>query len=173
MASRTYRAHVGDTAYDLTFDGDRLLLGGEPIDATFEALGGGRYVLIVEGRSAPVVVEAGARAGTLRVTLGGQARTVRVQDEQDLLLERFGLEEDVAAGEREVRAPMPGLVLKVLVEEGEAVAADQGLVVLEAMKMENELRASAAGTVATIHATPGEPVDKDALLIELDVEEGA
>jgi pyruvate carboxylase subunit B len=173
MASRTYRAHVGDTTYDLAFDGDALLVNGEPTEAAFEALGGGRYVLIVEGRTAPVVVEAGARAGQFRVTLDGQARTVRVQDEQDLLLERFGLQEDAAAGEREVRAPMPGLVLDVLVEEGTAVAADQGLVVLEAMKMENELCAPAPGTVAAIHAAPGDAVDKDTLLVEIDLDERA
>ncbi len=168
MATR-YRAHVGDTAFDLTFDDDGALrLDGTPVDVTFDALGGGRYVLLADGQSVPVVVEPGPR-GALRVTLDGQATAVRVQDEHDLLLERFGLKEDAAAGECEVRAPMPGLVLDVRVAVGDTVAADEGLVVLEAMKMENELCAPAAGVVHALHAHPGDAVDKDTLLVELDL----
>ena len=64
-------------------------------------------------------------------------------------------------------APMPGLVVRVHVAVGDTVAAGQPLVVIEAMKMENELRALAAGTVRAIHATPGQPVEKGAVLVEL------
>jgi pyruvate carboxylase subunit B len=62
-------------------------------------------------------------------------------------------------------------VLDVLVEVGDAVEVDQGLLVLEAMKMENELKAPAAGTVTAIHATAGDAVDKNALLIEVEADE--
>ena len=62
---------------------------------------------------------------------------------------------------------MPGLVVRVNVAEGDTVAAGQGLVVMEAMKMENELRAAAAGTVSRVLATPGAAVEKGAVLVEL------
>jgi pyruvate carboxylase subunit B len=62
---------------------------------------------------------------------------------------------------------MPGLIVRVLVEEGAEVVAGQPLVVMEAMKMENELRSPASGRVGTIRAKPGTAVDKGAVLIEL------
>jgi biotin carboxyl carrier protein len=62
---------------------------------------------------------------------------------------------------------MPGLVLRVETEPGATVRAGQGLVVLEAMKMENELSSPVAGTVTAIHAVPGQPVEKGTVLIEV------
>ena len=64
---------------------------------------------------------------------------------------------------------MPGLVLRVLVEPGDEVEQGQGVAVLEAMKMENELTAPAAGTVAAVHVAAGDAVAKNELLIEVDV----
>ncbi len=67
-----------------------------------------------------------------------------------------------------VRAPMPGRVVRVPVVPGQVVAARQAVVVVEAMKMENELRAPRAGTVRALHVQPGDPVDAGQLLVELD-----
>jgi pyruvate carboxylase subunit B len=72
-----------------------------------------------------------------------------------------------AAGPAPVVAPMPGLVVRVLVAPGEAVSAGQGLVVMEAMKMENELRATTDGVVTGVVVTPGTAVDKGAVLVTL------
>jgi biotin carboxyl carrier protein len=67
-----------------------------------------------------------------------------------------------------LRAPMPGLVVRVLVEPGQAVSGGGGVVVLEAMKMENELKATADGTVKAVRVRPGEPVEKGQVLVELE-----
>lgn len=166
MDGQTYRALVGDHDFDITIEDGQLIVDGEVKEYTFQVLRDGYVSLIVDGRSVPVSVEP-AGADALRVTIDGQRTEVQVKDERDLLIEEFGLGEDLAAG-GEVRAPMPGLVLDVLVEEGEDVEAEQGLLVLEAMKMENELKAPAAGVVRTIHTTSGDAVDKDALLIEIE-----
>jgi biotin carboxyl carrier protein len=72
------------------------------------------------------------------------------------------------AGEGTVVSPMPGRVLKVLVAEGERVALGAALVVVEAMKMENELSAARAGTVRKIHVAPGQTVESGALLVEIE-----
>jgi biotin carboxyl carrier protein len=66
-----------------------------------------------------------------------------------------------------IKAPMPGLVLVVEVEEGQHVEEGQGVVVLEAMKMENEIKAVAGGVVTAIHVGPGQPVEKGAPLITI------
>ncbi|RPJ64661.1 MAG: acetyl-CoA carboxylase biotin carboxyl carrier protein subunit [Acidobacteria bacterium] len=73
-----------------------------------------------------------------------------------------------AAGPQRITAPMPGKVLKVLVAAGESVEERQGLVVVEAMKMENELRAPRAGRVREVHVQEGAPVESGRLLVVLD-----
>jgi pyruvate carboxylase subunit B len=162
-----YRALVGDHAFDIDFREGDLLLDGKPVDYSFEAVSEGYYTLLVDGHTYPVVIEPLSQ-DRVRVTLRGRQIEVQIKNQRALLLERFGLEDAGAAAQREVRAPMPGLVLRVLVEPGQEVQAGDGLVVLEAMKMENELRAQAPGTIAAIHAAPGDAVSKNALLLEID-----
>ncbi len=163
---RTYRAIVGDQSVDVTLTDGELTVDGEAKPYTAERIREGYLSLIVDGITIPVSV-APTDEDTLRVTIDGRRTEVRVKDERDLLLEEFGLEDERAGGGAVV-APMPGLVLDVLVEEGDNVEAEQGLLVLEAMKMENELKAPAAGTVTAIHATAGDAVDKNAVLIEVE-----
>jgi pyruvate carboxylase subunit B len=167
---------LGDHAFDLEqADGPRL--DGLPLSARFERLAGqgdaATYLLVLDGRPHVVTLErapAGEHAAgeRVRVTLRNHVLEATVKDETALLLERFGLAENAGTAQREVRAPMPGLVLRVSVEPGQVVEAGQGLVVLEAMKMENELRAPADGTVAAVHVAPGTAVGKNTLLVELE-----
>ncbi|HMA03786.1 MAG: acetyl-CoA carboxylase biotin carboxyl carrier protein subunit [Gemmatimonas sp.] len=72
------------------------------------------------------------------------------------------------AGPAPLRAPMPGLIVQLRVQVGDTVAAGAGLVVMEAMKMENELRSAAAGKVRAVHVSVGAAVEKGALLVELE-----
>ena len=167
MKKNMYRAFVGEETYDVEVEGGRLSLDGEAIEYAFEPLDGAGYLLVMNGRSYPVVVERRAD-GSLLVTLEGQEVEVRVKDEKALLLDRFGLQEAEASSELEVRAPMPGLVLQVHVEPGQAVEAGAPLLVLEAMKMENELRAPADGLVEAVSVQAGDAVDKSELLITFD-----
>jgi biotin carboxyl carrier protein len=74
-----------------------------------------------------------------------------------------------SAKERDVRSPMPGRVLKLLVKEGDEVIAGQAVVILEAMKMENEVRAKKGGTVARVHQTVGATVESNAVLVSFVV----
>lgn len=167
MKNQTFRALIDDRAFDIAFHDGELTLDDVPVACTFEPVGDGYYSLLIDGRSVPVVIES-VDDDILEVTIDGRTTVVRVQDEKDLLLDKYGLAEAAGVAEREIRAPMPGLVLDVMVAEGDAVEADQGLVVLEAMKMENELRAPADGVVQTVHVAPQDAVDKDALLIEME-----
>jgi biotin carboxyl carrier protein len=161
-----FRAQVGDHTFELTVAGDQLSVEGTDQQVSLVRSGGSSWSLILNGRSYRIVLEEQDDA-SLVVSVDGKAYPVHLKDERALLLERFGLAEG-ASVHREVNAPMPGLVLRVLVEEGQEVAAGDGLIVLEAMKMENELRAPADGRVATIHVTAGMAVVKNALLIEFD-----
>ena len=94
--------------------------------------------------------------------------------EAEALDERTRAIRDVSAasagpvGPAPVRAPMPGLIVRVNVKVGDTVQAGQGIVVMEAMKMENELRATAAGLVRSVEVSPGTAVEKGALLVSLE-----
>ena len=164
-SAQTFRAHVGERTFDLTLDGDQLLLDGNPVDYSFTPVAEGYYALTLEGQSTSVLVEP-SDGGRFRVTLEGRRTDVRVQDAKALLLERFGLDDAGSGADREVRAPMPGLVLRVNVEPGQAVQQGDSLLVLEAMKMENELRAPIDATVAAVHVGSGDAVGKNAVLVE-------
>lgn len=169
MNDRKYRAHVNDRAFDISFEAGQLLIDDTPVDHSFERVGSHSFSLLIDGESVPAVVQP-TETGALEVTINGRSTTVQVQDERALLLEQFGLKEPGVAAEREIRAPMPGLVLDIMVEEGQSVEAGDSLLVLEAMKMENELRAPTPGVVQAIHVSADESVDKEALLAEIEVE---
>ena len=156
-----------DQSFALDRNRDGLTLDGAPLDARLERLDDTTVLLVLDGASYVLTVEVND-GGAMRVTVQNHPIDLEIKDETALLLERFGFDDGSAAAEREIRAPMPGLVLRVLVEPGQAVEEGDGLVVLEAMKMENELRATAAGVVAAVHAQDGAAVGKNDLLVELE-----
>ena len=169
MTNETYRALIGDLVADLRLEDDQLVLNDAPRSYDFQRIHEGYYSLLIDGQSIPVAIQP-VTEDRFRVTVRGHTAEVTVQDENDLLLERYGLEHAAGPAEREIRAPMPGLVLNVMIEIGQTVNEGDGLLVLEAMKMENELRAPAGGVIDAIHVAANDPVDKDALLIEIDTE---
>jgi pyruvate carboxylase subunit B len=160
---------TGDLALSVDRADGALTADGEPLDARLTSLRRSPHaetVLLVDG-GRPHVVTVERNGPTTRVWVDGAPVEVDLRTDADLLLERFGLDTGDAAADREIHAPMPGLVLRVLVAPGDAVEAGQGVVVLEAMKMENELTAPAAGTVAAVHVAAGDAVAKNDLLVEL------
>lgn len=106
----------------------------------------------------------GAVAVNLLVGAGGREVDVRVVSERDAWLGEAG---DGHHGEDEVTVSMPGRVVKLMAQEGDVVEAGQALLIIEAMKMENEVHAGRAGVVAKIHVTAGDSVESDAVLMEI------
>lgn len=104
----------------------------------------------------------------LLLEVDGQRRLVTLRDEVDQLVDRLGLSVVPKSIGKDIIAPMPGLVLDVLIEAGSTVEADTPLIVLEAMKMENVLKATGAGTIVNITVGKGDAVEKNQLLIEID-----
>ncbi len=86
----------------------------------------------------------------------------------DELLKSMGLENAMVAKISEVKAPMPGLVLDVLVTVGQTVEMGEKILTLEAMKMENAIKSPTAGTIASIHVSKGQAVDKNFVLIRFE-----
>ena len=161
-----YTAKIEERTYSLEITPDGVKLDGEEVVASMRPVGPAGYSLIVDGRSVRAVVEPNAD-GTLRVTIDGNAHEVEVRDEHAMLMERFGGRSAGAGGIRHVRAPMPGMVRAVNVAEGDTVEEGHGLLVLEAMKMENELRAEVSGVVRAVHVGPGSAVEKNQMLVDI------
>jgi len=167
MKDQKFRAEVGSRVFDIAFRDGRVLVDDEVVSCSFESDVSAHFSLIVEGRSTPVTIEEGSR-GDIIVTIAGRRKRVHVKGEKEMLLERYGIADTDAEADHEIRAPMPGLVLSVLVEPGAVVSTGDGLLVLEAMKMENELRATGDGVVSRVYVAPGDAVGKDAILIEFE-----
>ena len=114
------------------------------------------------------IVEQPLSSGSLTVHVNGRALTAVVGASRGSWARRGQDAGTAGAGPRAVTAPMPGKVVKMLVKAGDVVTARQGLVVVEAMKMENELRASKAGTVAEVKVTEGASVEAGTVLVVIE-----
>ena len=151
-----------------------VTLGGRRWSAQMHPSGRGWSLLLAADPSAggPVV----ARSFDVRLGWPGSDRADVVVDgvpiavvvSQVLAARRASGAADHRAGDGAVRAPMAGRVVRVLVSQGQAVTGRQGVIVVEAMKMENELRAPRPGVVKAVHVTAGAPVDAGQMLVELD-----
>ncbi|MGB3802252.1 MAG: biotin/lipoyl-containing protein [Lewinella sp.] len=156
--------------YTASVNGDSFAVDGEEL-AQLDIVGplGGAYHLIREGKSYRCrLIDLDRNGKRLTVAIGNREFTVRLADKYDQLVERLGLSVNPEAATNEVTAPMPGLILDVLVEVGQTVEGGTPLVVLEAMKMENVLKADGEGTVKEIRVKKGDAVEKRQLLIEME-----
>lgn len=131
--------------------------------------GPGMYSLVHRGRSFRVLVlKHDAEAGTVRLRIGAHCHTVKLEGERSRLFQLLGIDQAARTVIRELKAPMPGLVLKLLVKEGDAVKKDDPLLVLEAMKMENVIKSTGGATVKKIHVQERAAVEKGQLLLSFE-----
>ena len=164
-----YHVVVGDRPHevDVLRDGGgyAVTIGGRTHHVDVGALGDGRACsLIVDGRSVDVAVE--ERPGLdLDLLIGGRRYTTTVLGQREWLAR--GVAGGRTEGERVVRAVMTGIVRDVLVAAGDAVHPGQTLFILEAMKMENEVKASVEGKVARVTASTGQTVTKGDVIVEI------
>nr|WP_290667428.1 biotin/lipoyl-containing protein [Ardenticatena sp.] len=116
------------------------------------------YSMLLANRSHEVFAEYQGE-GEWILLVDGERHEVRVEDERMQRLRQFGGGTHGPVGDTSVDAPMPGLVVKVLVDVGDPVGENQPVVILEAMKMENELRAPVAGVIKAVRVQPGTAVN--------------
>ena len=160
-----YFVTIAGQSVEVEVDGERALVNGTEHQAELRAVAGTpvRHLLL-DGASWIVPLESVGR-GKWLIQRHGERFEAEVVDERTRHIQRLVGSGRASGGPQALKAPMPGLVVRILVEAGQPVAAGQGLVVLEAMKMENELKAPAAGMVESIRVTPGQAVEKGAVLV--------
>jgi biotin carboxyl carrier protein len=156
-----------------------VIVDGQQIDVDVAAHDEGFSILVRPGDAGPgqawgrsydaAVVDLGS--GELRVHVNGRACAARVLADGDRVMRAASgapTRTVTNNGPQKVVAPMPGRIAKVLVKVGDSVVPRQGLVVVEAMKMENELRSSRAGTVVDVRAVEGARVESNTLLVVVE-----
>jgi len=114
------------------------------------------------------LVDVQRKGNIFRISLGGAIFPVEVFTEREKFQREMLRASSGGQRELEIRAPMPGLILKVEVGEGDSIQAGQPLIIMEAMKMENEIRAQVAGKVKQITIKENQTVDKDDLLVVME-----
>ncbi len=146
----------------------QILVNGHAVEVDSEDLAGvaqvepGVYSVLVEGRN--FEVRATRTAAGLRLELEGRCFTAEVRDPRDRGQRSAAA---LGSGRQNVAAPMPGKVIRVLVREGDAVEVGQGLAVVEAMKMQNEMKALRGGRVVEVRVRDGETVSAGDVLVVL------
>jgi pyruvate carboxylase subunit B len=162
------QVRIGEATFDIAEGADgALTLNGRRVECETAAVGPHSVHVVVDGVSHVVTLE-NMDGGRFQATIAGHVVEGSVKTPRDLLLERYGMTNGSEVMEKTVRAPMPGLVVRLLVGAGDMVEAGHGVVVLEAMKMENVLKAPSSGVVRTIHVSAGTAVSKNELLVEID-----
>ncbi len=165
-----YFATVNDQTYEIDIDHHgRVSVNGVELDADMRLVGGTNlYSLLVDNASYEVVLDPESESHTTyRVMTRGLQYLVRVQDERSRRLALVDRNLRPPDGELLIKAPIPGLVVKTAVQPGQEVAEGDTLIILEAMKMENELRAPRAGVIHEVKVSPGAQVQLGQTLLTL------
>lgn len=154
---------------EIEFNGGRVLVNGQAADLDLVQLIQDKFHILDGSRSYRIeVLKADFATKQFEVKVNDTVYPLHLEDELDALLEKMGMSGGGAQKMDDVRAPMPGLVLNVFVSEGQTVHKGDNLLVLEAMKMENIIKASGTGTVKAINVQQKQAVEKNQLLIEME-----
>ncbi len=130
--------------------------------------GEGQFHVLHRGKSYRAeIISVDRHSKEIRLKLNGKLQLVKLQDGYDQLVKKMGLSANIVHKISAIKAPMPGLVLSILVEPGQEVAQGDAMLILEAMKMENVIKSPGAGTVKQVVVEKGKPVEKGEVLIEM------
>jgi len=166
-----YSVSVNGESYEIELDADTVRVGNIASRARILDLDGPSTplrMLTIGEEIHRVQMRPGESRGRYTLWIDGFRFEVEALDERTRAIRELSAATAKPTGPAPLVAPMPGMIVRVSVGEGDAVQAGEGLVVMEAMKMENELRAAAAGTVKRVHVAPGTAVEKGALLLEME-----
>lgn len=161
-----YVTTIGERQYIIDINQDnQITVNGETIEINFQQmLDTTMHSIIVDGKSHDVRMDEGD--GVYIVQLSGEIFEVMVEDERTRRLAGVKSSLDVT-GEAIIKAPMPGVVVEVLVTPGQAVEQGDILAILESMKMQNEFKAPRAGQVHAVRVTAGDKVDQGAIMVTI------
>ncbi len=163
-----YIVDIGGERLEVELDGETARIGGNARPVHLADIEGTPVYLVGIGdRVHRVAARRHAERGRYTLRFDGWRFEAEALDERTRAIRDLTAAQATHAGPQPVTAPMPGLIVRVHVKPGDSVTQGQGVVSMEAMKMENELRAATSGTVKAVLVKPGQAVEKGAVLLEL------
>jgi pyruvate carboxylase subunit B len=163
-----YFVTIGSRILEVELGPEGVLLDGRGVRPDLMEMDGSEvYTLLLDGRSHRVLASR-TSPGEWSLHLTGRHLNVGVVDERTRAIREMTGVKGGSRGPKALKAPMPGLVVKVEVDEGQEVVPGQGLVIVEAMKMENELKSDSPARVKKVFVEPGQAVDKGEVLVEFE-----
>lgn len=159
----------GSAAYKVAQKEEQLLLDDKPVDWSCEPLGDGSFSIILDHRSYRAELLAlDAEQKTVRIQVNGRVYDLEISEPIDRLLKKMGLNERVVARTNEIKAPMPGMILNIMVSVGQQLQKGDPVLILEAMKMENIFKAPETAVVKEIKVKEHTAVEKGQVLVVME-----
>jgi len=159
----------GEKEYNIDAQKDSISIDGESMNLDLLKLKEGKFHILYKDQSYNAsLLDLNKEEKKVRIKINNNIYDLEIEDQFDQLLQQLGMDNLASAAISQLKAPMPGLVLNVLVEEGQTVNKDDSLLILEAMKMENVLKSPGEATIKKIEVSEKESVEKNQILIEFE-----
>lgn len=154
--------------FNVVSENDQVFLDDKSVEWDMQKLPNGNFSILANGKSYTAILEEIDKSNkTIRLLINGNPYNLEIQEPIDLILKKMGINSSNQKKVESIKAPMPGLILKILVTEGQQIKKGDPVLILEAMKMENVFKAPADAIVKIIKYKAGEAVEKGAILVEL------
>lgn len=158
-----------DTSFKTTVNGQFVFTSTELESLDIVPIGDSKFHILKDGHAFHAeVITTDFQTKLITIKVNGNTYDIKLEDHYDQLIDKLGLSKYVVYKVKDIKAPMPGLVIAVSVEVGQAVQRGDALLILEAMKMENVLKSPGDGVVKAIFTKKGEAVEKGHILIEME-----
>ncbi|MDX1627829.1 MAG: biotin/lipoyl-containing protein [Fulvivirga sp.] len=156
-----------DKSLEISFDQEKVTVDGDVFDWDIIEVDESSFHIIYKNKSYTAeIISFDKPQKLVTIKINGKKYEVKVKDKLDLLLEKLGMDKLASQQVNDIKAPMPGLVLDILVKEGDEVQKGDQVMILEAMKMENVLKSPGDGTVKSLNVKKGDSVEKNQVMIE-------
>lgn len=155
--------------YQVKIDGELITVTQKDLDNLDAIKKGDGYHLLEDNKSFKIAnIKTGRDPKTGSLTVDNKRFAFEILDSYDQLVESMGLNVIASSAANDISAPMPGLILDIMVKEGDTINAGDSILILEAMKMENVIKSEGAGIVKSVNNKIGETVEKGRVIIELE-----
>lgn len=162
-----YHAQTEGKSFTIQVGDDGTWVNNEKLEWDLVELGNGQFHIRYQNQSYPAeIIKIDRETKTVDLKVRGHRYLVRLKEDMDILMEKMGMNGTGAGKVNAIKAPMPGLIIDLRVQEGAEVQAGDPLLILEAMKMENIIKSPGKGTVKKLKIKKGDSVEKGQVLIE-------
>lgn len=163
------QANVNSQTFDIQLDKNEISVNSEPFSWDMVEIKEGNFHVIHNHKSySAEVLEADYQTKSFLIKINNKKYSVGLKDRFDILLDQLGMSDTKSAKVNDLKAPMPGLIVDIKVQVGDTVKKGDTILILEAMKMENVLKAVGDGTVKAIKIAPKQNVEKNQVMIEFE-----